>query len=67
MMLGGYNEDHLIEQPTMQLMQDELAWEAVNCHDEPSAPKLQRSGWNPVYQRLIANLPAVEKGPKTRT
>jgi type I restriction enzyme R subunit len=29
-----YTEDHLVEQPAIQLMQHELGWEMVNCYDE---------------------------------
>ena len=29
-----YTEDHLVEQPAIQLMQDELGWDVVNCYDE---------------------------------
>jgi type I restriction enzyme R subunit len=29
-----YTEDHLVEQPAIQLMQDELGWEVVNCYGE---------------------------------
>ena len=64
---GSYTEDYLVEQPAMQLMQHELGWDVVNCYDEASALKLRRSGWNLVYQRLIADLPAVEKSPRART
>ncbi len=63
----GFSEDHLIEQPAIQLMEHELGWEVVNCYDEPSALKLRRSGWNPVYLRLIADQSAVEKSPRART
>mgnify|MGYP002655175659 CR=1 FL=1 len=31
---GSYTEDHLVEQPAIQLMQHELGWEVVNCYDE---------------------------------
>ncbi len=33
-MISGFTEDHLVEQPAIQLMQDELGWEVVNCYDE---------------------------------
>ncbi len=29
--MSGYTEDHLVEQPAIQLMQHELGWEVVNC------------------------------------
>jgi hypothetical protein len=35
--LSNYTEDHLIEQPAIQLMQHELGWEVVNCYDEWSS------------------------------
>ena len=28
------SEDHLIELPAIQLMQDELGWEVVNCYED---------------------------------
>ena len=28
--MNGYTEDHLIEQPAIQLMQHELGWDTVN-------------------------------------
>ena len=33
-MAATYSEDHLVEQPVIQLMQHELGWEVVNCYDE---------------------------------
>jgi hypothetical protein len=33
-MISGYTEDHLAEQPAIQLMQDELGWEVLNCFGE---------------------------------
>ena len=32
--MSGYTEDHLVEQPAIQLMQHELGWDFVNCYDE---------------------------------
>jgi hypothetical protein len=32
--MSGYTEDHLVEQPAIQLMRDELCWEVVNCYGE---------------------------------
>jgi type I restriction enzyme, R subunit len=32
--MSTYTEDHLVEQPAIRLMQDELGWEVVNCYDE---------------------------------
>ena len=34
MMPGNYTEDHLVEQPAVQLMQHELGWDVVNAYDE---------------------------------
>ena len=28
--MNGYTEDHLIEQPAIQLMEHELGWDSVN-------------------------------------
>ena len=33
-MSSSYTEDHLVEQPAIQLMQDELGWDFVKCWDE---------------------------------
>ncbi len=33
-MNNSYTEDHLVEQPAIQLMQHELGWDVVNCYDE---------------------------------
>jgi hypothetical protein len=32
--MASYTEDHLVEQPAIQLMQHELGWDVVNCYDE---------------------------------
>ena len=32
--MSPYTEDHLVEQPAIQLMQHELGWDVVNCYDE---------------------------------
>ena len=29
--MSGYTEDHLVEQPAIQLMRHELGWAVVNC------------------------------------
>jgi len=29
--MSGYTEDHLIEQPAIQLLEHELGWESVNA------------------------------------
>jgi hypothetical protein len=33
-MSNSFTEDHLVEQPAIQLMQHEQGWEMVNCNDE---------------------------------
>jgi type I restriction enzyme, R subunit len=33
-MSSSYTEDHLVEQPAIQLMQQELGWDVVNCYGE---------------------------------
>jgi hypothetical protein len=33
-MAQPFTEDHLIEQPAVQLMQHELGWDVVNCYNE---------------------------------
>lgn len=35
--MSTYTEDHLVEQPAIQLMQHELGWDVVNYYDEWSA------------------------------
>jgi hypothetical protein len=52
----SYTEDHLVEQPAIQLMQHEMGWEVVNCYDDPSSltilrrgferQELRRTGWS---------------------
>jgi type I restriction enzyme, R subunit len=32
--MSAYTEDHLVEQPAVQLMLHELGWEVANCYDE---------------------------------
>ena len=32
--MSGFTEDHLIEQPAIQLMEHELGWDSVNAYDE---------------------------------
>jgi type I restriction enzyme R subunit len=32
--MSTYTEDHLVEQPAIQLMQHELGWDVVNCFGE---------------------------------
>jgi hypothetical protein len=68
-MMSGYTEDHLIEQPAMQLMEHELGWDSVNAWDEWSTgvSNLGRetrrevvlvSRLTPVLRTLNAELPA---------
>ena len=63
-----YSENHLIEQPAIQLMQHELGWDVVNCYDEWSGgvSSLGRDGkrevvlvsrLRPALQRLNPDLP----------
>jgi hypothetical protein len=64
--MSTYTEDHLVEQPAIQLMQHELGWEVVNCYGEPSSSRsaeLRRSGWNGGLsnQGRDANLEVLEK------
>jgi type I restriction enzyme R subunit len=37
--MSTYTEDHLVEQPAIQLMRDELGWEVVNAYGEWSSGK----------------------------
>jgi hypothetical protein len=64
----SFTEDHLVEQPAVQLMQHELGWEVVNCYDEWSGgvSQLGRDGkrevvlvsrLRPALQRLNPDLP----------
>ena len=39
-----YTEDHLVEQPAIQLLQYELGWEVVNCYDEWSGGVSNQGG-----------------------
>ena len=43
--MSTYTEDHLVEQPAIQLMQHELGWEVVNCYDEWNGGVSRREGW----------------------
>ena len=67
-MSNGYTEDHLVEQPAMQLMQHELGWDVVNCYGEwdGGASVLGRDGkrevvlvsrLKPALRRLNPDLP----------
>ena len=66
--MSTYTEDHLVEQPAIQLMQHELGWDVVNCYDEwsGSVSVLGRDGKREVVlvsrlrsalQRLNPDLP----------
>jgi hypothetical protein len=64
--MSTYTEDHLVEQSAIQLMQDELGWDVVNCYDDPSSLKLRRprqegvltGRLKPALRRLNPDLPA---------
>ncbi len=67
-MLSIFSEDHLVEQPAIQLMHHELGWEVVNCYDEWSGGVSNRgrdgkrevvlvSRLRPALQRLNPDLP----------
>ena len=58
---GGYTEDHLVEQPAIALLVDDLGWAHENCFDEWStgSSTLGREGkrdvaWSPVYGPLLS-------------
>ncbi len=66
--MSTYTEDHLVEQPAIQLMQHELGWDVVNCHDEWSGGVSNQgrdgkrevvlvSRLRPALQRLNPDLP----------
>ena len=68
MMSNSYTEDHLVEQPAIQLMQHELGWEVVDCYDEWSGGVSNQgrdgkrevvlaSRLRPALQRLNPDLP----------
>ncbi len=68
-MSSSYTEDHLVEQPAIQLMQHELGWDVVNCYGEweTGASELGRDGkrevvlvsqLRPALMRLNPDLPA---------
>jgi hypothetical protein len=68
--MSDFTEDHLIEQPAIQLMCDELDWTAVNAYDEWAAgvSSLGREAkWDvvlvsrlrPVLESLNPDAPAV--------
>lgn len=59
---GGYSEDQLIEQPTIELLKS-LGWETANCFDEfdqPGGSPLKRENKSEVILRSRL-LPAVQK------
>ena len=33
-MSDSYTEDHLVEQPAIQFIRNELGWDVMNCYDE---------------------------------
>ncbi len=43
--MSTYTEDHLVEQPAIQIMQHELGWDVMNCFGDPTSLKLRRTGW----------------------
>ena len=66
--MSTYSEDHLVEQPAIQLMQHELGWEVVNRYDEWSGgvsnqgrdgkrEVVLNSRLRPALQRLNPDLP----------
>ena len=68
MIVSGFTEDHLVEQPAIQLMLHELGWEVVNCYDEWSGGVSNQgrdgkrevvlvSRLRPALQRLNPDLP----------
>jgi|LakMenE01Jun11ns_1017448.scaffolds.fasta_scaffold9097174_2 type I restriction enzyme R subunit len=67
-MSNSYTEDHLVEQPAIQLVQHELGWDVVGCYGEwdGGASALGRDGkrevvlvsrLRPALQRLNPDLP----------
>jgi type I restriction enzyme, R subunit len=67
-MSNSYTEDHLVEQPAIQLLQHELGWDVVNCYDEWSGGVSNQgrdgkrevvlvSQLRPALQRLNPDLP----------
>ena len=68
--MSAYTEDHLVEQPAIQLMQHELGWDVMNCFGDPSTLKLppslklwrtsRRTGWE------IPDLPEDHSSPRLR-
>ena len=66
--MSTYTEDHLVEQPAIQIMQHELGWDVVNCYDEWSGGVSNQgrdgkrevvlvSRLRPALQRLNPDLP----------
>ena len=67
--MNGYTEDHLIEQPAIQLMEHEMGWDSLNAYDEwaGGVSSLGReakrevvlvSRLRPVLEKLNPELPA---------
>jgi type I restriction enzyme R subunit len=74
-----YTEDHLVEKPAVQLMQQGLGWDVVNCYDEWSGGVSNRgrdgkrevvlvSRLRPALQLLNPDLPveAIERAVEER-
>ena len=59
--MSAYTEDHLVEQPAIQLMQHELGWDVMSCFGEPSSQELRRSGWEVPGKTEMLKQGAVEE------
>ena len=70
-MSSSYTEDHLVEQPAVQFIRNELGWEVVNCYDEWNGGVSNQgrdekrevvlvSRLRPALQRLNPDLPVEE-------
>jgi len=59
--MSDYTEDHLVEQPAIAIMQDDLGWAHVNCFHETFGDDgtLGRAGKNEVV--LVSRLRAALK------
>jgi hypothetical protein len=60
--MSGYTEDHLVEQPAIQLMQGEQGWDIVNRYDEWSGgvSKQGRDGKREVGGNIEHRTPNIE-------
>ena len=76
-MPSSYTEDHLVEQPAIQLMQHELGWDVVNCYEEWNGGVSNQgrdgkrevvlvSRLRPALQRLNPDLPVDHSSPWLR-